>query len=87
MVRRHRILNNELGYVVNACYRRLVDLSLEYDEGLETLSLFRFLWRITKHRKGNPHYPELTPGSIGKLLLEIEKEFNIPSYMDKMRTR
>jgi hypothetical protein len=81
MVRRHRILNEELIHVVNACYRRLVELSFEYEEGLETKQLFKFLWRVTKHRKGNPHYPELNPGTIYQLIREIEKEFKIPSYL------
>ena len=87
MVRRHRILDDELIYVVYACYRRLVELSFEYEEGLETEQLFKFLWRVTKHRKGNPHYPELNPGSINQLIKEIEREFKIPSYMDILQKK
>lgn len=84
MVRRHRIIDDELYYVVKACYRRLVELSYEYKIDEETKSLFTFLWRITQHRKGNPHYPELDPGSISSLIREIEKEFNFESYLDEI---
>jgi hypothetical protein len=84
MVRRHRIGDEELPYIIDACYHRLVDLTVEYRIDEETRSLFRFLWRITEHRKGNPHYPKLGYWSIKFLIRKIEKEFNIESYFDEL---
>ena len=84
MVRRHRITDEELFHIINACYRRLVELIVDYEIKAETESLFKFLWRTTKHKKGNPHYPKLDPGSITRLIREIERKFDMSSYLDEI---
>jgi hypothetical protein len=57
MVRRHRIQEDELPYVMNAVYLRLAELH-EGEIKVETEALFRVLWRFHRHRKGPPAYPE-----------------------------
>ncbi|MFC1804147.1 hypothetical protein ACFL0D_09335 [Thermoproteota archaeon] len=84
MVRRHRIADEELFHIINACYRRFVEVIVGYEINAEAESLFRFLWRTTKHKKGNPHYPILDPGSITRLIREIERKFDMSSYLDEI---
>jgi hypothetical protein len=84
MVRRHRILDDELIYIVYACYRRFVETFVKYEENPETQYLFKFLWRVIEHRKGNPHYPEISQAMCYHLARRIEKEFNLSSYLNEV---
>ena len=74
MVRRHRIQDDELPYVMKAVFlylRRLYQKEITP----ETEALFRVLWRFNRHRKGPPAYPEeITREEIEGLLIDISKQ-------------
>ena len=55
MVRRHRLNDEELMYVMKAVHLRLSELRKK-EISPETESLFRVLWRFTYHRRGPPGY-------------------------------
>jgi hypothetical protein len=70
MVRRHRLRDEEIGYVMKAVHLRLGELLEGNEFNVETETLFRVLWRFTHHRRGPPGYPEITPNVIEWLLTE-----------------
>jgi hypothetical protein len=84
MVRRHRIFEDELIHIIYACYRRFVLLTVNQNYDEETESLFRFLWRVAKHRKGNPHYPEINPCTQSELIRDLENQYLFDSYLDEL---
>ena len=84
MVRRHRIFDDELIHVTYACYCRFVLLTVNQSNDEETESLFRFLWRVAKHRKGNPHYPEMNLGTQSELIRNLENQYLFDSYLDEL---
>ena len=77
MVRRHRIQDDELPYVMKAVFLRLAELH-DKEITVETETLFRVLWRFNRHRKGPPAYPEkITWEEIGGLLNDLIELYNL----------
>jgi len=69
MARRHRILESEVRYVMKAAHYRLETLLKKHDVGEEAHELFRVPWRLNRHMKGPPRYPEpITEDDIVGLL-------------------
>lgn len=68
MVRRHRLQEEEMGYVMKSVHLRLVRLARRKEYTEETETLFRVLWRLTRHSRGAPGYPETNEDEVKRLL-------------------
>jgi len=77
MVRRHRIQDEELPYVMKAVFLRLGELRGK-EIAAEAETLFRVLWRFHRHMKGPPAYPEeITRAEITGLLNELDELYDV----------
>ena len=76
MVRRHRLREEEVGYIMKSVHLRLGELLVGEEFTGETEALFRVLWRFTRHSRGPPGYPETNEDEIMGLLydtMELQK--------------
>jgi hypothetical protein len=75
MTRRHSIKEDEVRPLMRSLFKSLLEICETHENSQDAEPLFRLLWRLHQHRKGPPHFPDITPDSTYKLLSSVNYIF------------